>query len=271
MTGLSYRQFTGSAAENYERYFVPAIGRPVSGDLLRAADLQPGERVVDVACGTGLVSRLAATAVGPQGSVTGVDVSPDMIAVAQQTTVDDGAPIEWQVADAQDLPLADESYDVVLCQMGLMFMEDKALALAEMKRVLRDDGRLILNLPGRIQPPFEIMEQAIVRHIDPDLGGFVRVVFSMHDRPTIAALLGSAGFEEVSVVEATTQLRLPAPAEFLWQYINLTPMAPFVQRASEAARGALEQEVVGKWEPYVEGGATIVEQPMLIVGGTLGA
>ena len=91
MTTVSYRNFTGTGAENYQRYFVPAIATPVSVDLLRTADLQPGERVLDVACGTGLIARLAAEQVGPTGSVTGVDIAPDMIDVAKATPAPVGA------------------------------------------------------------------------------------------------------------------------------------------------------------------------------------
>ena len=83
MTTVSYRSFTGTAAENYERHLVPKIARPVSVALLEAATLQPGERVLDVACGTGLIARLAAQSVGSSGTVTGLDLSPGMIKVAR--------------------------------------------------------------------------------------------------------------------------------------------------------------------------------------------
>jgi 2-polyprenyl-3-methyl-5-hydroxy-6-metoxy-1,4-benzoquinol methylase len=84
MTSVTYRSFTGTAAENYERYFAPAIATPVSAGLLTAAALQPGERVLDVACGTGLIARVAAERVGRNGSVTGIDITPDMIDVATE-------------------------------------------------------------------------------------------------------------------------------------------------------------------------------------------
>ena len=267
MSTVSYRNFTGTGAENYQRYFVPAIATPVSADLLATADLQTGERVLDVACGTGLITRLAAERVGPTGSVTGVDVAPEMIDVAETAPSPAGAPIEWRVADAASLPLPDGSYDVVLCQMGLMFMEDRPAALAEMRRVLAPGGRVVVNTPGAIQPAFELMEAAIVEHISPELGGFVRVVFSMHDPDAVATLLRDAGLDDVSSTVSTATLRLPSPAEFLWQYINLTPMGPFVAQAPEADQLAMERQVVDRWQPYVVDGATLVDQPMVTASG----
>lgn len=267
MSSVSYRKFTGTAAENYQRYFVPAIATPVSVDLLRTADLQPGERVLDVACGTGLIARLAAEQVGAGGSVTGIDIAPEMIDVAKATPSAGGPAIEWQVSDAASLPFPDDSYDVVLCQMGLMFMEDRGAAVTEMRRVLAPGGRLVVNTPGKIQRPFELMEQAIVDHISPELGGFVRVVFSMHDPNAVAMLLRDVGLNDVSSTMSIASFQLPSPAEFLWQYINLSPMGPLVAQAPEAARSAMERQVVDGWQPFVVDGATLIDQPMVIATG----
>jgi ubiquinone/menaquinone biosynthesis C-methylase UbiE len=267
MTTASYRRFTGTGAENYQRYFVPAIATPVSVELLRTAGLRPGHRVLDVACGTGVIARLAAEQVGPSGSVKGIDVAPDMIDVARSITVPAGAHIDWHVSDAATLPEPDGSWDVVLCQMGLMFMEDRAAALAEMHRVLEPGGRVIVSTPGSIQPPFELMEEAIVEHINADLGGFVRAVFSMHDPDAVTHLLRDAGFVDVSADVRTSTLRLPAPAEFLWQYVNLTPMGPLVAGAPEAAKQAMERQVVERWQPFVADGRVRVDQPMVIASG----
>jgi SAM-dependent methyltransferase len=267
MSSVSYQQFTGTAAENYQRDFVPAIATPASRELLRVADLQPGERVLDVACGTGLVTRLASERVGADGAVTGVDIAPDMIGVAKQVPAPDGAAIQWRVADAAALPIADASVDVVLCQMGLMFMENRAAAIAEMARVLVPSGRVAINTPGRIQPLFATLERSIVDHISADLGGFVGAVFSMHDPEAVAALLREGGLRAVSARVATATFRLPAPAEFLWQYINLTPMAPLVQQASEPAKAAMEKQFVAGVQPHIVAGTTLVEQPMVIATG----
>jgi ubiquinone/menaquinone biosynthesis C-methylase UbiE len=235
MTDLSYRQFDGSAAENYERYFLPAIGTPVAGGLLSAADLQLGERVLDVGCGTGLIARLAAEAVGTDGSVTGVDISPEMIGLASSLPQPEGAHVDWRQGDATALPFADGGFDVVVCQLALMFVEDRPGAIGEMHRVLAEGGRVVISTAGPIQPAFELMEQAIVDHISTDLAGFVRMVFSMHDPDTHIALLQDAGFGAVESRIYTVELHLPSPAEFLWQYINLPPLGPFVADAPEAA------------------------------------
>lgn len=267
MSSVSYRNFTGTGAENYQRYFVPAIATPVSVDLMRAADLRAGERVLDVACGTGLIARLASEQVGPTGSVTAVDIAPDMIEVAKSVPTPAASRIDWHVSDAASLPLPDDSYHAVLCQMGLMFMEDRPAALAEMKRVLTPGGRLVVNTPGSIQRVFELMEQAIVEHISPDLGGFVRAVFSMHDPETVADLLREAGLVDVTSRVSPAALQLPAPVEFLWQYINLTPIGPFVAQAPQAAQSAMERQVVEAWQPYVVDGGVLVDQPMVLVTG----
>lgn len=266
MNKVTYRTFSDNGAENYERYFVPAIGHPVSAELLAAANLRSGERVLDVGCGTGVIARQAAEAVGPTGAVTGIDVSPEMIDLAG-TLPTSGAPIEWREGDAVKLPFAEESFDVALCQLSLMFIEDRAAATQEMHRVLVPGGRVLISTPGTIQPTFELMEQAIVEHISPDLAGFVRMVFSMHDPTVHAGLMKAAGFDNVDAETYSATLDLPSPAEFLWQYINLTPLGPFVAEAPEAARDAMEAQVIKTWQPFVRGGRTPVDQPMVLATG----
>jgi len=266
MTTATYRHYSGTAAELYQSFFVPSIATPVSAELLRTAALLPGTRVVDVACGTGVVTRAAAEQIGPTGSVTGIDVAPDMISLAK-TIPSDGAPITWQEADAASLPLPDESYDVGLCQMGLMFMEDRAGALRELHRVLAPGGRVVVNTPGRIQHLFEVMEQAIADNLDPGLGAFVSAVFSMPDPSVLAELLQEAGFSDVSGKEYSATFHLPGPVEFLWNYINLTPMGALVGGAPEDAKAAMERQVVQGWAHGLENGRLALEQPMALAWG----
>jgi len=151
--------------------------------------------------------------------------------------------------------------------MGLMFMENRAAAVAGMRRVLKPGGRAVVSTPGPIQPVFTAMERAIVEHLGADLGMFVRAVFSMHDPGAVAALLGEAGLRNVTASVSKVRLRLPAPSEFLWQYISVTPLAPLVAQAPEAAQQAMEQQAVGAWQAHVVDGVLRVEQPMVVVSG----
>ena len=214
MSSVSYRHFTGTAAENYQRDFVPLIATPVLKDLLRMADLQPGEHVLDIACGTGHVIRAAAKRFGDTRTVTGIDIAPDMVGVEKSVPVPAGASVEWQISDAAAFPIPDASADVVLGQMGLMLMEDRPAVVAEMRRVLAPSGRLVINTPGRIPPFFEALERALVEQISADLGGFVSAVFSLHDPDDVAGLLRGAGLRDVSSTVMTTTLRCPRPLSF---------------------------------------------------------
>ncbi|MGQ4659492.1 methyltransferase domain-containing protein [Lysobacter sp. F6437] len=259
MTAQTSRSaYGGSPPANYERYFVPAIGAPLATDLVRLAALQPGERVLDVACGTGVVARLASPQVGVSGRITGLDVNPGMLAVARSATPADMA-IEWHEASAEAMPFPDASFDVVLCQMGLQFMTDKPAALGEMRRVLMPGGRLLLNVPGPTPQLFAIMGEALARHASGDAAGFVDQVFSLHDTAQIQSLVAGAGFHDISVQAETRSLRLPAPEAFLWQYVHGTPLAGAVDQMDDDRRSALEHDVVIKWQRFVKDRALVLQ------------
>jgi ubiquinone/menaquinone biosynthesis C-methylase UbiE len=258
-----YKAFSGSAAENYEKYFVPYIGRPLASDLIEAAAFQPGERVLDVACGTGIITRLAAERVAPSGSVDGLDMNPGMLEVAH-SAVPSNVPINWYESSAESMPLADGNYDVVTCQLGLQFMEDKSAALREMNRVLSPGGRLAISVTGPTPEPFVVMDQALARHISPEISPFVNMVFSLNDTDELRSLISGAGFEDVSIRTFTRTLRLATPREFLWQYVHSTPIAGAVAQVDEERRNALEREVTEGWQPFVEGDAMTVSPRMLI-------
>ena len=215
MSTASFREYSGTAAQLYQQFFVPSIATPASHRLLQVADLQPGERVVDVACGTGVIARAAAEVVGSAGTVVGVDVAPDMLAVAAEVPAT-GAAIEWAEGDAASLPLPDSSCDVAMSQMGLMFVGDKAAAASELHRVVAPSGRVAVNTPGHISPVLEAMRDAIADNVDPNLGGFVDAVFSMPDPDILVGLLTDAGFEDAAGEQYSAALDLPAPVEMLW-------------------------------------------------------
>jgi len=253
--GASLETFSGSAAENYERYFVPAIGAPLAADLVELAALRPGGRVLDVACGTGAVARHALESVGDGGRVVGADINAGMLAVAR-----DAVPgCEWCEASADDLPFPDETFDVALCQLGLQFVADKPAAVRELHRVLVSGGRLFVNVPGPTPRLFAELEAALARHLGPGVAGFVRAVFSLHDPAELRGLLGDAGFGHVTAASNVVTFRLTAPEDFLWQYVHSTPLAAAVAQLDEEGRAVLQREVVAAWQPLIDDGSVILQ------------
>lgn len=265
MTRQHFNETYGlNAPENYERFFVPVIGEPVAKDLISIAALSTGIRVLDVACGTGIVARLASQQVGDTGTVTGLDINPGMLAVARSSTPPDMS-IEWHEAPAEAMPLPDEAFDVVLCQMGLQFMEDKPGALEEMQRVLVPGGRLILNMPGPAGEVFISLAEAMEQYIGPEAAAFVNHVFSLHEINEIRQLVYDAGFYDTDIQRKNKMLSLPAPKDFLWQYVHSTPLVGSLSGVDEDTRNTLEGKVVEEWQKFVEDGAFMYQQRIVTV------
>jgi ubiquinone/menaquinone biosynthesis C-methylase UbiE len=145
----------GDVAESYRHHLEAVIFAPWAERLLEFAHLRPGERVLDVASGTGAVARAAAAVVGPAGTVIATDVSAQMLAHVAGRSASGSAAIETIVAPATELPIEDDSVDLVTCQQGLQFVPDAVAAVREMRRVLRPGGRAVAAVwlrPARNEP-----------------------------------------------------------------------------------------------------------------------
>ena len=154
------------AAEVYEAAVRPGVLRPVGAAAVRRPPAsQPGQAVLDVACGTGIVARTAADLVGTRRHVVGVDLNEAMLTVARRVRPD----IEWRQGDVAALPFADRSFDAVLCQMALMFFPDRAAALREMARVVRPDGSVAVLVPRPARRPARL--RPVGRRSPPALAG----------------------------------------------------------------------------------------------------
>lgn len=196
-------------AEEYDRAIVPGMFVACTKLLLAHAAPRPAERVLDLACGSGIVALTVAPMVGAGGSVVGVDATPGMLAVARAKPLPDGAPIEWREGDATALDLPDDSFDLVLCQQGLQFFPDRPAALREARRVLKDGDRAVFALwrSRADQPVFDPMCDAEIRHLAP-LGATredVEAFVSLGDAGEIRALLEDAGFADVAVTAETAE------------------------------------------------------------------
>lgn len=213
------RENTTSPAEMYEQFFGPAIFRPWSSELLELARPQPGERVLDLACGTGIVAREAAPLVQPGGTVTGVDVSPAMLAVAKAKTPP-GAAVEWREANAVDVQLPAGQFDLVLCQQGLQFFPDRKAALRGVHRALKPGGRVAVSVWQGLEhhEVYRALFEAEAGFLDKPLEA-VAVPFSFGDADALRALLQEAGFTRMDVSPKTREVRFADANAFVEQTI----------------------------------------------------
>jgi len=187
----------GTPGEIYEAHMVPAIFARWAPHLLEQAGVRTGDRVLDVACGTGALTRLLPDRVGPRGRVVGLDLNAGMLAAAR--TVIARPNLEWLEGSAQAMPLPDAAFDVLVCQQGFQFFPDKAKALAEMHRVLAPAGRLALAVWRSIEhhPGYLALRDALARRIGAEKAALPP--FSFGDRETIRGLVTQAGFRQVRI------------------------------------------------------------------------
>ena len=244
-------QLSGNAPESYERY-VRLIMNPWVRRLVDVAALHPADHVLDVACGTGFVARMAAERVGAGGRVVGIDLNAGMIEAAR--AADGRNTVEWRTGDAAALPFADASFDVVLCQQGVQFFPDRLQGLREMKRVLRQGGRLAFTVWSAItdSPYAAALNHAIERHVSVEAGAR-RAPYALHDGAELHRLVASAGFQNVHVHSATEMTRLPLPAQFVPGHLAALPIAEQILRLPSDQRAALVHDVTTALRDYVDG------------------
>lgn len=243
-----YWNIPGSPVEIYQDIFIPAMIGEWVPHMLALVDLRSGEKVLDVACGTGVITRAAAEAVGTGGSVTGVDISPDMLNLARKLNDGTFPAIDWHECDAQGLPFEDGLFDAVICQLGLMFIPDKVVALKEMNRVLKPNGRVAVMVWGAMEkcPGQTAMAKTWEKLFGAEqAAGFYRQ-HSMSDPQMLHSLLEAAGFCEIDVQQRTGTMRFPTTAHLVRGYGALGRFS-----ASEAQQVAAVQEVNQALEIYV--------------------
>ncbi len=245
-------QPNGSAAEMYECCVVPYLMSPWAPGLVALADIQPGEHVLDVACGTGVVARLAAPAVGPNGKVTGLDLNPGMLAVARALPPPPGAAITWVECSALAMQLADATYDVVLCQQGLQFFPDRSAALREIHRVLRPGGRLVLSVWKQANPYSSAVRSAVARYIGTEAAAGMEAATSLGSAEALLHLMVDAGFNNVHIRPHVMKIRIPAVEEFVLRQLASMPIADAVAAQSEEVRTALVRDVRMAVQSYID-------------------
>jgi ubiquinone/menaquinone biosynthesis C-methylase UbiE len=204
MSELSYQDLE-KTAEAYEQLLVPAIFEECANRLVDAAGIGSGQYVLDIACGTGIATRIVAERVAPDGTATGLDINPGMLAVARRIT----SEIDWHEGSVDALPYENEAFDAVICQFGLMFFSAPERALREMARVLKTNGRLAVSTFESLdkQPAYSAVVDIYDRVINTSVGATARGPYTMGDTEKLASIFSAAGITNAVITTQEAMLR----------------------------------------------------------------
>jgi SAM-dependent methyltransferase len=234
------------AAERYEAHFVPALFAEWAAPVVDAASVGRGDRVLDVACGTGVAAREALARVGAEGAVVGLDVDAGMLEVARRRA----SRIEWRTGRAEALPFPDSAFDAVLCQFGLMFFADPVTAVGEMRRVAKPGGRLALAVWDALQrnAGFATFVRLLSEHAGERAADALRAPFRLGDPALLQSLLGRAGLSDARVISREGRARFASLDD--WIDIEVYGWLPIVgvsvaEDAVRALRAAARRELAG--------------------------
>ncbi len=257
-------QVTRSAADVYEEFFVPALFAEWAPRLTDAAGLSSGQRVLDVACGTGVLARTAADRVQPGGAVAGLDRNEGMLAVARRR-----APtIDWQLGQAEALPFHDGAFDAVVSQFGLMFFDDRVAALREMWRVLKPGGRLAVAVWAALDeaPGYAAMTRLLQRLFGDEIAGALRAPYGLGDRDALACLFADAGIMDAHVRLHEGRARFPSIESWVHTDVKGWTLADLID---ERQYVLLQERAQAELTPFVDpDGKVDFRHPAMIVSAT---
>jgi ubiquinone/menaquinone biosynthesis C-methylase UbiE len=252
------------AAASYEAFWSEQL-RPAQDLMLALAGLRPGERVLDVACGTGLVTFRAADAVGPNGFVAASDISDAMVSSIAAAAAARGLAGDFRRMDAETLEYPDAAFDAVLCALGLMYVAEPANALREMRRVLRPQGRAAAAVWGARRncgwaEIFPIVERRTASDVCP-------MFFALGTGSTLADAFRTAGFMDVREERISVPIVFPTKEAAIGAAFIGGPVALAYSRIDRATREEAHAEYLASIEPHRQGDAYHVPGEFVAVAG----
>lgn len=253
------------AAALYERGWRGPLD-PAQTLLVGCAALAEGERVLDVACGTGIVTLRAAEAVGRSGRVVGTDISEEMLRRAAATARAAGLEqVELRRMEAEELAFPDASFDAVLCALGLMYVTDAPRALREARRVLRPGGRYVAAVWGERArcgwaEIFPIVDRRVASEVCP-------LFFQLGTADVLERTLREAGFSDVRSARIRTELRYDSPAAALEAAFDAGPVALACSRFPEAVRRSADEEYLASIEAFRAGAGYAIPGEFVVAEG----
>lgn len=232
--------FGGSIPENYDRYLGPSFFEPFANDLVARLDPARSRNVLEIACGTGIVTRRLRDRFSAETEIIATDLNPAMLALVHNK-FDPKENVIWREADASALPYGDGSFDAVVCQFGVMFFPDKGAAMREVHRVLRSDGVLLFNVWDSLgqNPVARTAHETIASFFDRDPPSFYETPFGFHDAGLIRGLLEESGFQEIEISVIALPCRSRSAAEFAIGLVRGNPVATAIEE-----RGGSVDDVV---------------------------
>jgi SAM-dependent methyltransferase len=248
--------FTGSIPEYYDRYLGPVYFEPFAIELAQRVAASSACDVLEIACGTGLVTRHVRARISPEARLVATDVSPAMVAYARKNLA--GLPnIDWREANAMTLPFRDGAFGAVVCGFGLMFVPDRVAALSEARRVLADDGAIHLSVWDAIEHnPHGAASAEVIEGLRPgDAELRFRVPYELHDSKQLQELLAQAGFMDARVEVKRLPIEAPGARSLATGAIRGTPRSSLLEQRGFSLDSVIDKLTarlteIGGAQPY---------------------